>query len=82
VVTGHSRGDELVGPLVDDRVGLTRSALSANHAVVGVAVAVDRLEGGGVDVVARVDAHDVFLMGYSSTSVSRCQESIECFWAA
>jgi len=55
VVTGDARVDELTSALVDDAVGLDARTLRANHAVVGVAVPRDGLEGRSETVVARVD---------------------------
>jgi len=57
VVTGHARVEELTSTLVDDGVGGDASTLSANHAVVAVAVASDRDEGRATVSVARVDLH-------------------------
>jgi len=57
VVTGHTRVEELPSTLVDDGVGGDARTLSANHAVVAVAVASDRNEGRATVGVARVDLH-------------------------
>ena len=57
VVTGHARVQELTSTLVDDGVGGDARTLSANHAVVAVAVASDRNEGRATVGVARVDLH-------------------------
>jgi len=56
VVTGHTRVEELTSTLVEDRVAGDTSTLGPHHAVVAVAVASDRDEGGD-GVVARVDVH-------------------------
>lgn len=57
VVTGHARVEELPSTLVDDGVGGDASTLSADHAVVAVAVASDGNEGRATVSVARVDLH-------------------------
>jgi len=56
VVTGHTRVEELTSALVEDGVAGDTSTLGPHHAVVAVAVASDRDEGGD-SVVARVDLH-------------------------
>jgi len=65
VVTGHTRVEELTSPLVHNGVGGDSGTLSADHAVVGVAVPVDGDEGGTTVGVARVDLHVCIV-------VSRC----------
>jgi hypothetical protein len=57
VVTGDARVEELPSTLVDDGVGGDARTLSANHAVVAVAVASDGNEGRATVSVARVDLH-------------------------
>jgi hypothetical protein len=56
VIAGHTRVEELTSALVEDGVAGDASTLGADHAVVAVAVASDRDEGGN-RVVARVDVH-------------------------
>ena len=56
VIAGHTRVEELTRALVEDGVTGDTSTLGTDHAVVAVAVASDRDEGGN-GVVARVDVH-------------------------
>ena len=56
MVPSDTRHKELVGPAVDDGVGGVYWAVSANHAVIGVAVSFDGTESGNV-VVSTVDVH-------------------------
>ena len=56
VIAGHTRVEELTSALVEDGVAGDTSTLGPHHAVVAVAVASDRDEGGD-SVVARVDLH-------------------------
>ena len=57
MIPSHTRVEELPSTLVDDGVGGDASTLSANHAVVAVAVASDGNEGRATVGVARVDLH-------------------------
>jgi len=77
VVAGHTRVDELTRARVDDGVAGDATPHRADHAVVGVAVARDTLEGGTVGEVTRVevDVHGKFpyecIVGLGRVSVKR-----------
>ena len=57
VIPSHTRVQELTSPLVHNGVGGDARTLSADHAVVAVAVASDGNEGRATVGVARVDVH-------------------------
>jgi len=64
VIAGHTRVEELTSTLVEDGVAGDTSTLGPHHAVVAVAVASDRDEGGD-SVVARVDVHVCIVVCWS-----------------